>query len=164
MRAAFADLPEACDNTLVIARRCSFIPQPRQPILPAFASGESQDEETALRRAALAGLEARLAAQALEEDGRQPYHDRLEFELGTIIRMGYAGYFLRLRLYPMGQASRDSGRPGARLGGGLGGRLGIDDHHLDPLRFGLLFERFLNPERCRCPISTSISARTGATR
>src|SRR5438045_1733378 len=60
MREVFADLPEACDNTLVIARRCAFIPQPRQPILPAFPSGEGVDEETALRRAAHAGLEARL--------------------------------------------------------------------------------------------------------
>src|SRR5260370_15271071 len=60
MREVFADLPEACDNTLVIARRCAFIPQPRQPILPAFTSDQGIDEETALRRAALSGLEARL--------------------------------------------------------------------------------------------------------
>ena len=68
MRELFADLPEACDNTLVIARRCAFIPQPRQPILPAFPTEEGDDEETALRRAALAGLEARLTRLGVERN------------------------------------------------------------------------------------------------
>ena len=69
----------------MIARRCAFIPQPRQPILPAFASGEDLDEETALHRAALAGLEERLAAQPVQEEGAKPYRDRLEFEVRTIM-------------------------------------------------------------------------------
>ena len=92
MREVFADLPEACNNTLVIAQRCAFIPQPRQPILPAFPSAEGIDEETALRRAAGVGLDARLAALGLrQEEATKPYRERLEFELGTIIRMGFAG-------------------------------------------------------------------------
>src|SRR3977135_468166 len=94
MRALFADLPEACDNTLVIAQRCAFIPQPRKPILPAFPLPEGVDEESALREAARDGLAARLAAPALGATDPQPYRERLEFELTTIIQMGFAGYFL----------------------------------------------------------------------
>src|SRR5947207_1699066 len=95
MREVFADLPEACDNTLVIAQRCAFIPQPRQPILPAFATDADSDEETALRHAAAAGLDARLTALGLkDEESVEPYRDRLDFELDTIIGMGFAGYFL----------------------------------------------------------------------
>jgi DNA polymerase III subunit alpha len=153
MRAAFADLPEACDNTLVIARRCAFIPQPRQPILPAFAAGEGVGEETALRSAALAGLEARLAALgAQQENFAKPYLERLEYELGTIVRMGFAGYFLIVS--DIIQWAKRQGIPvGPGRGSGAGSvvawALTITD--LDPLRFGLLFERFLNPERVSMP-------------
>jgi DNA polymerase-3 subunit alpha len=153
MRAAFADLPEACDNTLVIARRCAFIPQPRQPILPAFPTAEGVDEEAALRQAAFAGLEARLAAQKSESEAlAKPYRDRLEFELETIIRMGFAGYFLIVS--DIIQWAKRQGIPvGPGRGSGAGSvvawALTITD--LDPLRFGLLFERFLNPERVSMP-------------
>ncbi|HMD64330.1 MAG TPA: DNA polymerase III subunit alpha [Stellaceae bacterium] len=153
MREVFADLPEACDNTLVIARRCAFIPQPRQPILPAFTGGEGIDEEAALRRAALFGLEARLAALGPQpEQFARPYRDRLEFELGTIIRMGFAGYFLIVS--DIIQWAKRQGIPvGPGRGSGAGSvvawALTITD--LDPLRFGLLFERFLNPERVSMP-------------
>jgi DNA polymerase III subunit alpha len=153
MRAAFADLPEACDNTLVIARRCAFIPQPRQPILPAFPTAAGIDEETALRRAALAGLEVRLATHNVEhEELAKPYRDRLAFELGTITRMGFAGYFLIVS--DIIQWAKRQGIPvGPGRGSGAGSvvawALTITD--LDPLRFGLLFERFLNPERVSMP-------------
>jgi DNA polymerase III subunit alpha len=153
MREAFVDLPEACDNTLVIARRCAFIPQSRQPILPAFTSDEGIDEETALRRAAQAGLEARLAALGPQpEEVIRPYRDRLEFELGTIIGMGFAGYFLIVADF-IQWAKRDGIPVGPGRGSGAGSvvawTLTITD--LDPLRFGLLFERFLNPERVSMP-------------
>ena len=153
MREVFADLPEACDNTLVIARRCAFIPQPRQPILPAFTSDEGIDEETALRRAAQAGLEARLAAPGPQpEEAIRPYRDRLEFELGTIIEMGFAGYFLIVADF-IQWAKREGIPVGPGRGSGAGSvvawALTITD--LDPLRFGLLFERFLNPERVSMP-------------
>ena len=153
MRAAFADLPEACENTLVIARRCAFIPRPCQPILPAFPVADGLDEETALRRAAHAGLSARLAALgALDEATAKPYRDRLEFELETIIRMGFAGYFLVVS--DIIQWAKRQGIPvGPGRGSGAGSvaawALTITD--LDPLRFGLLFERFLNPERVSMP-------------
>jgi DNA polymerase-3 subunit alpha len=152
MRALFADLPEACDNTLVIARRCAFIPQPRKPILPAFPLPEGVDEESALREAARDGLAARLAAPALDATDPQPYRERLEFELNTIIQMGFAGYFLIVADFI--QWAKRQGIPvGPGRGSGAGSvvawALTITD--LDPLRFGLIFERFLNPERVSMP-------------
>ena len=153
MREVFADLPEACDNTLVIAQRCAFIPQTRQPILPAFTSGEGIDEETALRRAAVAGLDARLAALRLdEEDAAKPYRERLEFELGTIIGMGFAGYFLIVSdIIQWAKRQEIPVGPGRGSGAGSVVAWALTITDLDPLRFGLLFERFLNPERVSMP-------------
>src|SRR5215204_2897432 len=150
MRALFADLPEACDNTLVIARRCAFIPQPRKPILPAFQGEGAVDQESALRAAARAGLEARLAAAGFGGHNPAPYRERLEFELGMIVETGFAGYFLIVADFI--QWAKRQGIPvGPGRGSGAGSvvawALTITD--LDPLRFGLLFERFLNPERDR---------------
>jgi DNA polymerase-3 subunit alpha len=152
MREVFADLPEACDNTLVIARRCSFIPQPRQPILPAFPTADGVDDETALRRAARVGLDARLARAEIGEPAAPPYRERLEFELDMIVEMGFAGYFLIVS--DIIQWAKRQGIPvGPGRGSGAGSvvawALTITD--LDPLRFGLLFERFLNPERVSMP-------------
>ena len=152
MREVFADLSEACDNTLVIARRCSFIPQPRQPILPAFPTADGVDDETALRRAARVGLDERLARGEIGETAAAPYRERLEFELDTIVGMGFAGYFLIVS--DIIQWAKRQGIPvGPGRGSGAGSvvawALTITD--LDPLRFGLLFERFLNPERVSMP-------------
>ena len=152
MRQVFADLPEACDNTLVIARRCAFIPQPRKPILPAFPTAERMDEEAALRAAAQAGLAARLASAGIDEASAAPYRERLEFELKTIIDMGFAGYFLIVADF-IQWAKRQGIAVGPGRGSGAGSvvawALTITD--LDPLRFGLFFERFLNPERVSMP-------------
>jgi DNA polymerase III subunit alpha len=152
MRALFADLPEACDNTLVLARRCAFVPRPRQPILPAFPTANGADEAAALRRSAEAGLALRLARLGVPGDAVRPYRERLEFELETIIGMGFAGYFLIVADFI--QWARRAGIPiGPGRGSGAGSvvawSLTITD--LDPLRFGLLFERFLNPERVSMP-------------
>ncbi|HXC29899.1 MAG TPA: DNA polymerase III subunit alpha [Stellaceae bacterium] len=152
MRALFADLPEACDNTLAIARRCAFMPVPQQPILPAFPTALGVDETVALREAAAAGLAARLAALGLDDEAGRPYRERLEFELGTIIQMGFAGYFLIVADFI--QWAKRQGIPvGPGRGSGAGSvvawSLTITD--LDPLRFSLLFERFLNPERVSMP-------------
>jgi DNA polymerase III subunit alpha len=160
MRALFADVPEACDNTLTIARRCAFMPMPRKPILPAFPSDNGHDEPTELRARALAGLERRLEAQiwkpemdAGERDAAaKPYRERLEYELGVIVAMGFAGYFLIVAEFI--QWAKAQGIPvGPGRGSGAGScvawSLTITD--LDPLRFGLLFERFLNPERVSMP-------------
>src|ERR1700726_2816458 len=155
MRALFADLPEACDNTLVIAQRCAFIPQQRKPILPAFPLPDGADEAGALRDAAQAGLAARLASQAFagaDDEALRPYRVRLEFELDMIVETGFAGYFLIVADFI--QWAKRQGIPvGPGRGSGAGSvvawALTITD--LDPLRFGLLFERFLNPERVSMP-------------
>jgi DNA polymerase-3 subunit alpha len=156
MRALFADLPEACDNTLVIARRCAFIPQPRKPILPAFplpeGAPQGSSEESGLRAAAEAGLDARLAAAGIGDAAATPYRERLAFELDMIVRTGFAGYFLivadfiqwaKRRAIPVG--------PGRGSGAGSVVAWALTITDLDPLRLGLLFERFLNPERVSMP-------------
>jgi DNA polymerase-3 subunit alpha len=160
MRALFADLPEAIDNTLAIARRCAYMPERRDPILPAFpASGEGGEAEE-LRRQAEAGLDARLAKHvftpemdaAARDEAARPYRERLAFEIDVIVKMGFPGYFLIVADFI--QWARREGIPvGPGRGSGAGSvvawALTITD--LDPLRFGLLFERFLNPERISMP-------------
>jgi DNA polymerase-3 subunit alpha len=152
MRVLFADLPEACDNTLVIARRCAFMPVEQAPILPAFPTPEGMSEESALREEAEAGLAARLAALGFDEQAAAPYRERLHFELDMIVQTGFAGYFLIVADFI--QWAKRQGIPvGPGRGSGAGSvvawSLTITD--LDPLRFGLLFERFLNPERVSMP-------------
>jgi DNA polymerase-3 subunit alpha len=160
MRLLFADVPEVCANTLVIAQRCAYMPEARQPILPPFPMAAGRKEEDELRASAAAGLVRCLEAQvyrpemtdAEREAAAKPYRERLEFELGTIITMGFAGYFLIVAEFI--QWSKAEGIPvGPGRGSGAGSvvawALTITD--LDPLRFGLLFERFLNPERVSMP-------------
>ena len=152
MRSVFADLPEACDNTLVVARRCAFIPQQRKPILPAFATADGMDEQTALRVAARDGLAARLEIGGIDDAAAGPYRERLEYELGVIINMGFAGYFLIVADF-IQWAKRQGISVGPGRGSGAGSvvawALTITD--LNPLRFNLIFERFLNPERVSMP-------------
>ncbi len=147
MAALFADLPEALENTVEIARRCAFMAYRRDPILPKFAD----DEVAELRRMANEGLQARLAviphAVSVEE-----YQQRLDFELDIIEGMGFPGYFLIVADFI--QWAKDHDIPvGPGRGSGAGSlvayALTITD--LDPLRYSLLFERFLNPERVSMP-------------
>ena len=160
MRILFADIPEACDNTAVIARRCAFMPEVQKPILPPFPVAVGHTEAEELRAMGVAGLEARLEAQvftaemsdAERAEKATPYRERLDFELGVIIKMGFAGYFLIVADFI--QWAKRQGIPvGPGRGSGAGSvvawSLTITD--LDPLRFGLLFERFLNPERVSMP-------------
>jgi len=150
MRALFADLPEACDNTVVIAKRCAYMPPERKPILPAFTTEAGRDESEELRAQAIAGLEGRLTAAGINDV--KPYQDRLTFELDTIIKMGFAGYFLIVSDFiKWSKAQGISVGPGRGSGAGsvVAWSLLITD--LDPMRFGLLFERFLNPERVSMP-------------
>ena len=135
MRALFADLPEACDNTLVIARRCAFIPQSRQPILPAFASGGRRRRGDARCAPPRAPGSRPGSPRLARRRGRcrGPYRERLEFELETIIQMGFAGYFLIVADFI--QWAKRQGipvGPGTRLGRRLGRRLGLDDHRSRP--------------------------------
>jgi len=159
MAGLFADLPEAIANTVAIARRCAYLVTPKAPILPHFTE-EGVSEEDALRAHASAGLQSRLeryvftpgmSADDKELRGR-PYLDRLEFELETIIKMKFPGYFLIVSDFI--RWSKEQGIPvGPGRGSGAGSvvawALMITD--LDPLRYGLLFERFLNPHRVSMP-------------
>jgi len=156
MIALFADLPEAIASTVEIARRCAFRPSKLDPILPRFSAGAGQtpvDEAAELRRQAAAGLERRLAVHGLAP-GRtiEDYRERLEYELGVIERMKYPGYFLIVADFI--QWAKGQGIPvGPGRGSGAGSlvayALTITD--LDPIRFGLIFERFLNPDRVSMP-------------
>lgn len=151
MRSLFADLPEAIDNTLDIARRCAYRPVTCAPILPRFPDLEGRTEAEELAARAREGLAARLA----QVDAVAPaseYEARLAFELSVIERMGFPGYFLIVADFI--QWAKAQGIPvGPGRGSGAGSvvawALTITD--LDPLRFGLLFERFLNPERVSMP-------------
>ncbi len=147
MVALFADLPEAVDNTVEIARRCAYRPRKRKPILPRFAENEVEE----LRRQAREGLEERLAAiphAASLED----YRDRLEFELGVIENMGFPGYFLIVADFIKWAKAHDIPvGPGRGSGAGSLVAYALTITDLDPLRYGLLFERFLNPDRISMP-------------
>ncbi len=173
MMALFADLPEALAATVEIAERCAYRPRTLAPILPRFTTapkdgetGRTRDKQTQeltaageaneaeeLRRAAFAGLEQRLAAHPVAPGHTaEDYRDRLSFELGVIASMKYAGYFLIVADFI--QWAKAHGIPvGPGRGSGAGSlvayALTITD--LDPIRFGLLFERFLNPERISMP-------------
>ncbi|WP_354324373.1 DNA polymerase III subunit alpha [Porphyrobacter sp. MBR-155] len=152
MDEAFADLPEATANTLVIAQRCAFAPPYRKPILPSLA-GDLSGEARALAEDSRKGLEARLAAYPdLPAEDRQVYFNRLEFEIDVIVKMGFPGYFLIVADFI--KWAKEQGIPvGPGRGSGAGSvvawALTITD--LDPIRLGLLFERFLNPERVSMP-------------
>ena len=151
MMELFADLPEALANSVDIARRCAVRPLMRAPILPRFTSTEGRDEPEELATQARAGLEARLAKRS-PVMAREIYDQRLEHEINVINRMGFAGYFLIVADFI--KWSKENNIPvGPGRGSGAGSlvaySLTITD--LDPLAFGLLFERFLNPERVSMP-------------
>lgn len=152
MVALFEDLPEAIENTLEIAQRCHFMVETHPPILPAFVgSGESAAEEKALRDMAHQGLEKRLEKNPLFAD-KEEYIKRLDFELDIICNMKFSGYFLIVADFiAWAKAQAIPVGPGRGSGAGslVAWSLTITD--LDPLRFGLLFERFLNPERVSMP-------------
>src|ERR1700680_3590662 len=154
MAALFADLPDVLASTVEIAQRCAFRPKVRAPILPRFSlTGEAVDETTELRRRAEAGLVERLAAHGpAPGHGEEEYHARLAFELDVIGRMQYAGYFLIVAdfiVWAKGQGIPVGPGRGSGAGSLVSYALTITD--LDPMRFGLLFERFLNPERVSMP-------------
>ncbi len=143
----FADLPEAVANTVEIAKRCAFMAYRRDPILPKFADDEIEE----LKRQAQAGLKDRLAViphAASVED----YEKRLDFELGIIEGMGFPGYFLIVADFIKWAKDQDIPvGPGRGSGAGSLVAYALTITDLDPLRYNLLFERFLNPERVSMP-------------
>ena len=150
MAVQFADLPEAIENTVEIAKRCAFRPKKRNPILPQFVPESGLSPADELRAQAEAGLTRRLAEHGTFAD-EKVYRDRLEFELSVIIRMDFPGYFLIVSDFM--KWTRANGIPVGVRGSGATSLVAwsLDITNLDPIRFGLLFERFLNPERISMP-------------
>lgn len=156
MRALFADIPQAIDNTVVIAQRCNLDGVFQKPQLPLFPTPEGVSLDEYMAQLSHEGLERRLEflypSQA-ERDARRPeYVERLEYELKTISSMKFPGYFLIVQDF-INWSKRNGVAVGPGRGSGAGSlvayALGITD--LDPLHYGLLFERFLNPERVSMP-------------
>ncbi|MDQ3025190.1 MAG: DNA polymerase III subunit alpha [Pseudomonadota bacterium] len=156
MAELFADLPQALENSVEIARRCAFEFVLGKSRLPEFPTPRGESIEDYLRAEARAGLERRLEAlfpdAAKRAETAPTYRARLEFEAKTIIQMGFAGYFLIVADF-INWAKTHGVPVGPGRGSGAGSlvaySLGITD--LDPLRYDLLFERFLNPERVSMP-------------
>ncbi|HQU49625.1 MAG TPA: DNA polymerase III subunit alpha, partial [Casimicrobiaceae bacterium] len=156
MAEKFADLPEALANSVAIAQRCNLTIPLGKPHLPAFPTPPGVTLDEHLEREAAAGLERRLAQlypdDAAREKARPTYVERLAFETKTIVQMGFAGYFLIVADF-INWAKTHDVPVGPGRGSGAGSlvaySLGITD--LDPLRYQLLFERFLNPERVSMP-------------
>lgn len=155
----FTDVPEAIHNTLVIAQRCSYLLTPIAPLLPAFDTAGGRSEAEELRAQAKEGLNWRLDNFVIPfkpdlsaDEVKKPYDERLDFELGVIEQMGFPGYFLICSDF-ITWAKQNNIPVGPGRGSGAGSvvawALKITD--LDPLEFGLLFERFLNPERVSMP-------------
>jgi len=157
MQELFSDLPEALENTVLIAQRCNLELQLGKPFLPNYPIPPGMTIEEFIRHESVKGLEERLAKlyDPAREDMpqiRQRYMERLDFELGIINQMGFPGYFLIVMEFI--QWAKDNGIPvGPGRGSGAGSlvayALKITD--LDPLQYDLLFERFLNPERVSMP-------------
>ena len=153
MRALFADLPDACDNTIAVARMCAVMAETRKPLLPVspkVLTGQTEDQT--IRAMAVEGLERRMVAMDADAETRARYATQLDYELGVIAGMGFPGYFLIVADFIQWAKSQDipvgPGR-GSGAGSVVAWALTITD--LDPLRWGLLFERFLNPERVSMP-------------
>ena len=156
MQALFADVPVALANAVQIARRCSLRLDLGRALLPEFPTPAGVGVDAHCRQLAQAGLDERLAALYADADERARripvYGDRLDLELATIAKMGFSGYFLIVADF-INWAKRHDVPVGPGRGSGAGSlvaySLGITD--LDPLRYDLLFERFLNPERVSMP-------------
>jgi len=159
MMALFRDLPEALASTVEIAERSSFRPVARKPILPRFsvtgqeAGAGGVDEAVELRRRATQGLKRRIDAHGVASGfTEEQYRERLDFELGVIERMKYPGYFLIVADFiQWAKSRRIPVGPGRGSGAGSLAAYALTITDLDPMRFGLLFERFLNPERVSMP-------------
>lgn len=150
MEELFSDIPEAIYNTLVIAKRCSYMPRSRQPILPKFPCRENKTENEELREQAVAGLEFRIANET--DINLKQYYDRLNYELSVITSMNYAGYFLIVSDFiRWSKANSIPVGPGRGSGAGSIVAWSLQITDLDPIKFGLIFERFLNPDRISMP-------------
>jgi DNA polymerase-3 subunit alpha len=147
MRHLFKDLPEACDNTLLIAERCDVSLREGENLLPRFPVPSGESEDSWLRSLANQGLRERITGEIPRE-----YQERLDYELDVMCKMGFPGYFL-----VVADLVRYAKENGIWVGPGRGSAAGslvsyaLGITALDPIRYGLLFERFLNPERISMP-------------
>ena len=146
----FSDLPEAIENTVIISQRCGFFVNVHEkPLLPRFGNDLEQECQM-LRDHTMTGLAKNLAQHGIKDTA--PYYEQAEFELGVIINMGFPGYFLIVADY-IDWCRKNDILTGPGRGSGAGSivawALGIT--HVDPLKYGLLFERFLNPDRISMP-------------
>ena len=147
MREIFRDLPEACDNTLLIAERCNVKLREGENLMPAFAVPAGESEDSWLRKEAELGLVAKFGDRLTDQ-----YKERLNYELGVMLTMGFPGYFL-----VVADLVSHAKKVGIRVGPGRGSAAGslvayvLGITGLDPIEHGLLFERFLNPERISMP-------------
>jgi len=147
MRKLFSDFPDACDNTLIIAERCNVTLREGENLLPRFEVPAGESEDSWLTKLANNGLADRMGGTVTAE-----YQERLDYELGVMIKMGFPGYFLVVA--DLCSHARDVG---IRVGPGRGSAAGslvsyaLGITALDPIKHGLLFERFLNPERISMP-------------
>jgi DNA polymerase-3 subunit alpha len=156
MRALFSDCPEACDNTLEVAKRCNFAFTLGKPAFPLFPVPKGQTIESFLAEEAQRGLEERLIERYPNEEARQAqratYEDRLKLELGVITSMGFSGYFLIVSDFIRWAISQKIPvGPGRGSGAGSLVAYSLYITNLDPLAYDLLFERFLNPDRVSLP-------------
>ncbi len=156
MAEKFFDLPEALTNTVELAKRCNVTIELGKPQLPVFPTPDGISVDDYLRAQAQQGLTQKLdelyGDEREREEKKTEYQERLEFELKTIVQMGFSGYFLIVADF-IGWAKENEVPVGPGRGSGTGSLvafcLGITD--MDPMRYGLLFERFLNPERVSMP-------------
>lgn len=152
MATLFADMPEAVANTIKVARRCAFKVEGRSPILPPFPCEGGRSEADEMASQARAGLETRLLHLRVPEENQGAYYERLEFEIGVIQSMGFSGYFLIVSDFiRWALANEIPVGPGRGSGAGSLVAYALRITDLDPLAFGLLFERFLNPDRVSMP-------------
>ena len=154
MMTLFEDLPEAIQNTIIISQKCSFCLKPTEVSLPRFVNSEKDDEFTILKNLSTDGLEKRLIENRISNDLDKVkiYKNRLANELNTISKMGFSGYFLIVSDFV--RWSKNNNIPvGPGRGSGAGSIVAwsIQITELDPIKWGLLFERFLNPDRISMP-------------
>lgn len=157
----FSDIIEAVENTYIIARRCSYMPEPHTPLLPKYEDDSRESEENILDFQARKGLKKRIDEEVLKyrenqnkdyKDIEKEYFDRLEYEMSVIKNMGFCGYFLIVSDFVRWSKSNDV-PVGPGRGSGAGSIVGwsLNITNLDPIRYHLIFERFLNPERVSMP-------------
>lgn len=160
LEALFSDIPEAIENTIAIAKKCHTMAFERPPTLPKFSNEKDFDEAAELRKQAVEGLKIRLArkfeleeiSQEKRDEIEKTYLARLDFELSVIIKMNFSGYFLIVSDFIKWAKNNDIPvGPGRGSGAGSAVAWSLQITDLDPIRFGLLFERFLNPDRVSMP-------------